>query len=339
MEEIRVELYGRVQAVGFRHFVRESADKLGLKGFVSNQENGSVFVLAQGSKEKLNELVLSLQKGYFPSSVLGMSYLFSECKEKFKDFKIKRDEGIVLDQKKSFSNLGKSFFGHLEVPGHVAVIPDGNRRWAKEKGLKEIEGHLKSGSYENLHSLLNEARNLGVQYFTLWGFSTENWNRGIAEKKNLFDLFLRVLKEFRKDVAKEKVRFRHLGRKDRLPKKLLNEILAIEEESKEYNDFNFQLCLDYGGKDEIVRTVNKILKLGKSEVDEHVFSSFLDSAGIPEPDLVIRTSGEKRLSGFMPFQTAYTEFYFADEYFPDFGPEQLRKAVKIYGMRKRNFGK
>jgi len=129
-----------------------------------------------------------------------------------------------------------------------------------------------------------------------------------------------------------------LGRKDRLPRKLVKALRKLEEETHDYSDFNVQLCLDYGGRDEIIRAVNKMLKSGVKKVDEKMFSDNLDSAGIPDPDLIIRTSGEKRLSGLLPFQSVYAELYFSDSYFPDFDALELRKAVKSFGNRVRRFG-
>jgi len=224
------------------------------------------------------------------------------------------------------------------VPKHIVVIPDGNRRWAKAKLLKPWEGHIKAGSYENLFPLFKKARELGVRYVSMWGFSTENWRRSKKEIDILMRLFLKTIRDFAKEFHKEKIRFRHLGRRDRIPKELVSEMEKLEEDTKSYDGFNFQLCLDYGGRDEIVRAVNKVLGLGKKKITESEFSEFLDTADLPEPDLIIRTGGEKRLSGMMPFQSVYAELYFVDKYFPDFTPNDLEIAIKDFSNRKRNFG-
>ncbi len=224
-----------------------------------------------------------------------------------------------------------------KVPVHIAIIPDGNRRWAKARGLKPWEGHYKSGSYNNLIVLFREAKRLGVKCVSLWGFSTENWKRDKKEVSILLNLALKSVMDFGKELHKEKIRFRHIGRKDRIPEKLAREIEKLEKETADYDDFNFQLLLDYGGRDEIVRAVNKLIKEGK-EIDESGFSGALDTGGIPDVDLIIRTSGEKRLSGMMPFQGVYSELYFVDKHFPDFGAGDLRGAIEDFGKRKRNFG-
>jgi len=226
-----------------------------------------------------------------------------------------------------------------KIPVHISIIPDGNRRWAKKKGLNIFAGHKKSASFGNTISILEEAQKLGIKYMTFWAFSTENWNRSKKEIKYLFDLINQFFKKFRKYAIENKIRFRHLGRKDRLPKNVVQELVKVEKATKNFGDFNVQIALDYGGRDEIVRAVNKILRSGVSEIKEDDFVNYLDSAGIPDPDLIIRTSGEKRTSGFMPFQSSYAELYFADVHFPDFTPKELRKAVEEFSRRRRNFGK
>jgi len=224
-----------------------------------------------------------------------------------------------------------------KIPAHIVIIPDGNRRWATSRGLKPWEGHYKSSSYEHLFGLFKEAKKLGVRYASLWGFSTENWKRDKKEVSILLNLALKVIMDFGKEIHKEKIRFRHIGRKDRLPEKLVREIEKLEAETADYDDFNFQLLLDYGGRDEILRAVNKLVKEGK-EIDESGFSEALDTAGVPDVDLIIRTSGEQRLSGLMPFQGVYSELCFVDKHFPDFTGEDLRNAILEFGKRKRNFG-
>jgi len=225
-----------------------------------------------------------------------------------------------------------------KIPIHLSIIPDGNRRWAKAKGLLASEGHRRAGSYEHIKNLFDEVKKLGIKYLSFWGFSTDNWKRDKKEIEEIFKLVLKAIGEWRKEAFENKIRFRHFGRKDRLPKNLVDEIEKLEEETKGFENFNVNLCLDYGGRDEIVRAVNKILKSGKKEINEGEFMEYLDSAGIPEPDLIVRTSGEQRTSGFMPFQAAYAELYFADVHFPDFDACELGKAVEEFAKRKRRFG-
>jgi undecaprenyl diphosphate synthase len=228
-----------------------------------------------------------------------------------------------------------------KVPKHVALIPDGNRRWARKKGLKETAGHMMSGSYENLKELFSAARDLGVRYVSVWGFSTENWKRGKTELDALFEIISKGLGKFIENADEEKVGFRFIGRKDRLPKKLVEKIEELEKRTKDYRKFTAILCLDYGGRDEIVRAVNKILQKADTvkSIDEKQFANYLDTKDIPDPDLIVRTGGEKRLSGFMPFQSDYSEVYFTDTFFPDFGAEELKKAVEWFEKIERRFGK
>lgn len=225
------------------------------------------------------------------------------------------------------------------MPMHVSIIPDGNRRWAREKGLVASEGHRKSGSYEHIRVLFDEARRLGIKYLSFWGFSTENWKREKKEIEEIFRLVLKAIEQWRDDAHENKIRFRHFGRKDRLPKNLVSEIEKLEKETEKYSDFNVCICLDYGGRDEIVRAVNKILGSGMKKIDEKEFAKYLDSFDVPDPDLIIRTSAEYRTSGFMPFQSAYSEWYFADVHFPDFDACELRKSVEEFSKRKRNLGR
>jgi undecaprenyl diphosphate synthase len=271
--------------------------------------------------------------------VEGMSYHFGNKTNDFENFEILVDKNFVSDQKSSFLNLGKKILGiKKNVPTHIAVIPDGNRRWAKQKGLDELEGHRVGGVPDKMKSLLSEAQNLGTKYFTIWVFSTENWKRSQRELDSLFEIIYNLLSKLEVDFIKEKIRFRHFGRKDRLPKNLIEITEHLEKITRNFKNFNFQLCMDYGGRDEIVRAVNKALKNGSAEIVEEDFANYLDSCGIPDPDLIIRTSGEYRLSGFMPFQSTYSEFYFTDVHFPDFGSVQLREAVESFDKRKRKFG-
>ena len=225
----------------------------------------------------------------------------------------------------------------LKIPLHVSIIPDGNRRWAVSNGLTKVSGYSKV-DYEHLESLLLEAKKLGVKYISLWIFSTENWKRPKIEIDFLFNHFLKNVDKFLNGALNNEVRVRHLGRKDRLPKKVVDALEMLEYETVKFNDFNVLLCMDYGGRDEIVRAFNKVLKSGVSELDDESLKNYMDSAGIPDPDLVIRTSGEKRLSGFMPYQSVYSEFYFTDIHFPDFTSENLREAVENFAKRKRRFG-
>lgn len=338
-EALAIEVFGRVQGVMFRQNVKEFAETIDLKGCALNKEDGSVFIFAQGFRKQLDELLFWLRKSPGLAKVEGISYHEKEIEKKIQGFKIIKESNFFSDQLNSFVNFGKSIIGKgaVKIPQHIAIIPDGNRRWAREKGFEASKGHLVSGEYENLKELMDEARNIGVKYISFWGFSTENWNRDKIEKEIIFSMIERMLPKLKDDFIKNKVKFRHLGRKDRLPKELVLGLLKLEKATEKNNDFHVQLCLDYGGRDEIMRAVNKAIEYGK-EIDENSFKSFLDTKEIPDPELIIRTSGEQRTSGFMPFQSAYAEMYFTSVYFPDFDRKELRKAISSFGKRVRRFG-
>lgn len=340
MKELKIDVFGRVQGVGFRQFVKKTADRLGIKGIVQNAPDGRVSVIAQGSRTLLNEFLKEVQQGSFLSKVTSLSYLWRESTKGYSDFVIAVDQPFLSDQKKSFTNLGKNILQlQKTVPRHIAIIPDGNRRWAQSKGLKPWEGHRAASTKEHLSRLLQVLKELRIPYLSLWAFSTENWNREERELKELFSLLSNALDSFKEEFLKSGVRFRHLGRRDRLPPELIASISSLEDATAHISEFNLQMCLDYGGRDELARAINKILQSGVSAINEEEISRYLDTHGIPDPDLIIRTSGEQRMSGFMPYQGTYSEYYFTSLHFPDFGPDQLREAVADFERRKRNFGK
>jgi len=270
-----------------------------------------------------------------------LSFKWKEPSINYNEFSVVQEGSFIEDKAKSLMNLGKTMiWGSKQgkMPVHIAIIPDGNRRWAKEKGMIGSMGHYKAGSYGNLRELFEEAKNYGVKYMSIWGFSTENWSRDKQEVKAIFNLILKSVDEFRKDAEKNRVRFVHFGRKNRLPKELADALNDLEEQTKNYDEFNVQLFLDYGGRDEILRAVNRMLKEGVKKIDEKVFAEHLDTRGVPDPDLIIRTSGEKRISGLMPWQSVYAEYYFTNTHFPDFDAKELRKAIEEFGKRERRFG-
>ena len=338
--EIEIKVQGRVQGVRFRASVKSFADKYSIKGFIMNREDGSAVVVVQGEEEKLNELIKKIIENPGFSKIDSLNCKWRDNAKEYPDFRIVRKDSYVVDQMKSFSSLGKNMFGRkLLLPRHISIIPDGNRRWSVEKGLEKSFGHYRSGSYDNVKALIKESEKLGVKYLSIWGFSTENWKRDIIERKAIFELIIENIRKFRKDEERRKIKFRHVGRKDRLPKELVIEIEALEKETKDNKGLNVQFFLDYGGRDEIARAAKKIADEKIKKIDENSFSKYLDTYGIPDPDLIIRTGGEQRLSGMMPFQGVYAELYFIDKYFPDFGPEELREAVEEFSNRQRRFGK
>lgn len=224
------------------------------------------------------------------------------------------------------------------LPQHVVIIPDGNRRWAKKHGLKPVEGHKKG--LDAALAVVKGSRDLGVKILTLWGFSTENWSREPFEVKYLMRIYTSFFKKHLKELIREGVKFNWIGRRDRVPKQLKEILEKIEKETAKNTKYILNICIDYGGHDEIIRAFKKLLKKGISaaKINEDLIAKNLDTAGQPDPDLLIRTSGEMRTSGIMPWQTTYTELYFAKMFFPDFSVAELKRAINEYSFRHRRFG-
>ncbi|HKB88509.1 MAG TPA: polyprenyl diphosphate synthase [Patescibacteria group bacterium] len=227
------------------------------------------------------------------------------------------------------------------IPNHIAMILDGNRRWARSRGLAPWKGHYYG--YKAVNALAHATRKLGIHTFTVWAFSTENWERPQKEIDEIMNIFRQALKETEKDFHKEHVAMVHLGRKDRLPADIRAEVIRIENETAKYSkEHIFNMAIDYGGRDEIVRAVQKIVSEGvpAEKITEKKFAEYLDTYNqpYPDPDLFIRTSGEQRTSGLLPWQMAYTEFYFEPEHLPDFSPTKLKEAILDYSRRRRRFG-
>lgn len=226
------------------------------------------------------------------------------------------------------------------VPNHIALVMDGNGRWARSRGIPPTKGH--EAGAKVIFELIKYSRIFGVHTITLWGFSTENWKRPPKEVAKILSIVLYYLNKEKETFKKEGVRLVHLGRKDRLPYELRNIIAKIEKETKNYTSYVLNLAIDYGGRDEIIRAVKKMLQDGitPEEITEERFASYLDTADqpYPYPDLFIRTSGELRTSGFLPWQMAYTEFYFEEDHLPDMTVEKLKTAILDFSRRRRRFG-
>lgn len=229
----------------------------------------------------------------------------------------------------------------MRVPNHIAIILDGNGRWAKKRGMPRNFGHVKG--CENLEDICEVAKELGVKYLTVYAFSTENWKRSKEEVDGLMKLFRNYLKKCIKISQKNNMRVKVIGDITAFDSDIQESIKKLEDFSKDFTDLHFQIALNYGSRDEITRAVNRMLedqKAGKLEtpVSEDTISDYLDTAGIPDPDLMIRTSGELRLSNYLLWQLAYSEFYFTDVPWPDFKKEELVKAIEKYNERDRRYG-
>ena len=230
----------------------------------------------------------------------------------------------------------------LAPPRHIAIIMDGNGRWAKKRGLPRTAGH--AAGAESFRRIANYSRTLGVEYLTVYAFSTENWKRSAEEVGGIMLLLERYLKEALRDMEKNAVAFRFFGDLSRLSPKLRRLCEDAQARSSAYHEVQVNFCLNYGGRDEIVRAARAFaadVAAGKRTADsltELDFANYLDSAGVPDPELVIRPSGELRTSNFLPWQSAYSEFVFMDVLWPDFGPEDLDRAIEQYHRRDRRFG-
>ncbi len=230
----------------------------------------------------------------------------------------------------------------MRVPEHVAIILDGNGRWAKKRFLPRNMGHAQGS--KTVERIIEDAFDMGIKYLTVYAFSTENWRRPKDEVDALMKLLRDYLKTCIKRANKNNMRVRVIGDVTGLSEDLREKIEQLEEASKGNTGINFTIALNYGSPDEMIRAMKKMAgdllagTLKKEEITEDLFAGYLDTKGLPEPDLMIRTSGEQRLSNFMLWQLAYTEFYFTDVLWPDFNKKELKKAVEYYNGRERRFG-
>ena len=226
----------------------------------------------------------------------------------------------------------------MKVPKHVAIILDGNGRWAKAKGMPRNYGHVQGA--KNVERICEDAWHMGIKYLTVYAFSTENWRRSKDEVDALMTLLRNYMKTCVKTAKKNHMRVRVIGDKTGLAKDIQDSINNLEQESKDQDGLNFTIAINYGSRDEIRRCVQKITAEGirPEDITEEVIGAHLDTAGIPDPDLLIRTSGELRLSNFLMWQLAYAEFYFTDVPWPDFSKEELAKAIERYNQRERRYG-
>lgn len=230
----------------------------------------------------------------------------------------------------------------MNIPNHVAIILDGNGRWAKSKGMPRNYGHVQGA--KTVEIICEEAYKMGIQYLTVYAFSTENWNRPEDEVAALMKLLRNYMKTCLKTAEKNRMCVRVIGDKTGLDKDIQDRIAQLEESTKENDGLHFQIALNYGGRDEIRRAVSQIVRkvqqgqLMPDEITEECISDMLDTHGLPEPDLLIRTCNEQRISNFLLWQMAYTEFYFTPVAWPDFTKEELVKAIEAYNNRDRRYG-
>ena len=231
----------------------------------------------------------------------------------------------------------------MNVPQHIAIILDGNGRWAKAKGMPRNYGHAQGS--KNVEKICEEAWRMGIKYLTVYAFSTENWSRPENEVAALMKLLRNYMKTCLKTAAKNDMKIRVIGDIEPLDDDIKSRIRELEAATTDNGGLNFTIALNYGSRDELTRAAQKMAKdcaegnIKAEEIDESVFETYLDTHGIPDPDMMIRTSGEQRLSNYLLWQLAYSEFYFTDVPWPDFTKEELVKAIEEYNHRHRRFGK
>ena len=230
----------------------------------------------------------------------------------------------------------------MKIPQHIAIILDGNGRWAKKRGLPRNLGHAEGS--KNVERICEEAHELGVKYLTVYAFSTENWKRPQDEVNALMNLLRNYMKSCLKTASKNRMCVRVLGDKTALDEDIQKRIAELEEATKDNDGLHFQIALNYGSRDEMVRAMKRLCadckdgKVEAEDISEVMFAEYLDTKDIPDPDLMIRTSGEQRLSNYLLWQLAYSEFYFTEVLWPDFTKEELVKAIEYYNGRDRRFG-
>ncbi|MCR5083517.1 MAG: isoprenyl transferase [Parasporobacterium sp.] len=230
----------------------------------------------------------------------------------------------------------------MKIPKHLAIIMDGNGRWAKKRKMPRTYGHAAGAKV--VEQICEDAKNLGIEYLTVYAFSTENWKRPEAEVKKIMSLIREYLKKQEKKMMKENMAFSVIGDRSRLDADIIETIDRVEKNTKDNTGLKFCVAINYGSRDEMVRAMRNVAKdvkegkISESDINEELFSSYLDTRNYPDPDLLIRTSGEERLSNFLMWQLAYAEFYFTDVLWPDFNKAELEKAIDKYNKRDRRFG-
>ncbi|MBI5620200.1 di-trans,poly-cis-decaprenylcistransferase [Candidatus Gottesmanbacteria bacterium] len=230
-----------------------------------------------------------------------------------------------------------------QVPQHIAVIMDGNRRWARARGLPILEGHRQVAD-KVLEPLIEYAATLGVKHMTFWAFSTENWGREAAEVRGIMAIFRHVIKKRWARLHEKGVRVKVIGDLSRFPDDIQKALWDVMEQTKNNSTITAIFALNYGGRDEIIRAIRRLhenfkFQISNFKLSEEIFSSLLDTSGIPDPELIIRTGGEQRLSGFFLWQSEYSELFFPTWYMPEFTPRKLDEAIEEFQNRKRRFGK
>ncbi|OGO86495.1 MAG: di-trans,poly-cis-decaprenylcistransferase [Clostridiales bacterium GWD2_32_59] len=224
------------------------------------------------------------------------------------------------------------------LPEHIGIIMDGNRRWAKANGFSKIKGHREGAN--TLKRLVEDANKLGIKYLTVYAFSTENWKREESEVKEIMNLLREFLTECERNYAKEDYVVNFIGDSKGLAQDIQDKMCSVIEKTKNKKGLHLYIAINYGGRDEIIRAVRRLFESGENniEITEQKLSEYLDASGVPDPEFIIRTSGEMRISNFLTWQSVYSEFYFSDKYWPDFSIDDFKLAISDFQHRNRRFG-
>lgn len=355
MNIYKINIFGRVQGICFRKYLKKIATKNNLVGTVKNLKEGSVEIILECENYEFDfflKQITKIKKYKFAIiNNINIKILETNTDKKLHNklsgkFKIIKKDNLLLDKINAIYNLFNYHFkfsinkNHLKIiPNHLIIIPDGNRRFATRKKIPKKFGHNLAISNNRIEKFLKVSRKLGVKNISFWAFSTENWKRSDDEIENLFKLFYKFIEKIESICKYEKIKFNHIGRQNKLPKKLMSKIIDLENSTIENKSGTINLLLDYGGVEEILTTINKLKKNDKiTEITEDILFDNLYTKNLPQPDMIIRTSGEYRLSGIMPLQSIYSELFFVKKTFPEFTQNDLKKLIYNFQFRKRRFG-
>lgn len=341
-----IKIYWRVQWIWFRKLVKQYCNKHKILWQIKNHSKWHCQTILYCDDNDITNFKLWLRTN--PS--LSIINNIIEKENKIKNIKINsqftiyKKHNFILDKLIAFKNLLNYFckrninLNHIrQIPNHIIIIPDWNRRRARKKWLEGIQWHNIAINNNRIEKLYNAATQLWVKHISLWGFSTENWKRSKKEVDSLMNIFNQIADELKITCIKNKIWFHHIGRKTKLPKELIKKFNELEKATSKFINTSINLFIDYGWREEIIHTINNILKEKINKISEKDFSTHLYTKALPDPDIIIRTSNEKRLSGIVPFQGIYSELFFIKKNFPAFKWNDLKKIIYKFGKRKRRF--
>lgn len=340
-----IKIYWRVQWILFRKLVKQYCDKHKIWWQIENHKQWHCEAILYCDLKNITNFKLWLRSN--PSLSIIHTIILKEINQNTKtyiQFKIYKTSNFILDKLIAFKNLLNYFLkrninlNHIrQIPNHLIIIPDWNRRRARKRWLEWLEWHKIAINNNRIEDLYHAATQLWVKHVSLWGFSTENWKRSKKEVDSLMHIFNQIADELKITCKKNNIWFHHIWRKTKLPKELIKKFDKLEKDTIKFTKTSINLFIDYGWREEIISTINSILKEKINQISEKDFSKHLYTKLLPDPDIIIRTSNEKRLSGMVPFQWIYSELFFIKKDFPAFKSKDLKKIIYKFGKRKRRF--